>query len=151
MAGAAPFLEALLAAAVRAGTHLPSLKVFICGGASVPPQLRRPAQQYFERAVVTRVYGSTEVPVTTVGSTASGDAGHGADTDGRPGYADIRLVTPDQRIVDPTTSDDGEIRARGPQMLVGYLRAEDETTAFDSEGYFRTGEDRKSTRLNSSH
>src|SRR3546814_9941086 len=25
-------------------------------------------------------------------------------------------------------------------MLVGYLRAEDETTAFDSEGYFRTGD-----------
>src|SRR3546814_14837680 len=88
MAGASPFLEALLAAAERAGTHLPSLKVFICGGASVPPQLIRRAQQYFERAVVTRVYGSTEVPVTTVGSTASGDAGHGADTDGRPGHAD---------------------------------------------------------------
>src|SRR3546814_7319255 len=34
MAGATPFLEALLAAAERAGTHLPSLKVFICGGAS---------------------------------------------------------------------------------------------------------------------
>src|SRR3546814_5917324 len=63
MAGATPFLEALLAAAERAGTHLPSLKVFICGGASVPPQLIRRAQQYFERAVVTRVYGSTEVPV----------------------------------------------------------------------------------------
>src|SRR3546814_16709745 len=25
-------------------------------------------------------------------------------------------------------------------LLVGYLRAEDETTAFDSEGYFRNGD-----------
>ena len=29
---------------------------------------------------------------------------------------------------------------RGPQMLVGYLHPEDETAAFDDEGYFRTGD-----------
>ncbi len=44
-----------------------------------------------------------------------------------PGIADIKLV-------------DGEIRARGPQMLVGYLHPEDETASFDDEGYFRTGD-----------
>ena len=69
MAGATPFLEQLLAAARRAATRLPRLKVFVCGGASVPPSLIRSAAAYFERAVVTRVYGSTEVPVTTVGVT----------------------------------------------------------------------------------
>ena len=68
MAGATPFLEQILAAARHAGTRLPDLKVFICGGASVPPSLIRSAADYFERAIVTRVYGSTEVPVTTVGS-----------------------------------------------------------------------------------
>jgi len=35
---------------------------------------------------------------------------------------------------------DGEIRARGPQMLVGYLHPEDETGAFDDEGFFCTGD-----------
>jgi acyl-CoA synthetase (AMP-forming)/AMP-acid ligase II len=55
------------------------------------------------------------------------DTEHGADTDGRAGIADIKLV-------------DGEICARGPQMLVGYLHPEDETTSFDDEGYFRTGD-----------
>ena len=35
----------------RAGTRLPDLKVFICGGASVPPSLIRRATAYFERAV----------------------------------------------------------------------------------------------------
>ena len=35
---------------------------------------------------------------------------------------------------------DGEIRARGPQMLVGYLHPEDETAAFDDDGFFRTGD-----------
>ncbi len=37
MAGATPFLEQLLAAAQRAGTRLPDLKFFVCGGASVSP------------------------------------------------------------------------------------------------------------------
>ena len=113
MAGATPFLEGLLAAAERADTRLPDLKVFICGGASVSPSLIRKAAGYFERAVVTRVYGSTEVPVTTVGSPT--DAAHAADTDGRPGIATVKLV-----VHDAAPSGSGEIHARGPQMLVGY-------------------------------
>jgi acyl-CoA synthetase (AMP-forming)/AMP-acid ligase II len=124
-AGATPFLEGLLAAAERAGTRLLDLKVFICGGASVPSSLIRRAAAYFDQAVVTRVYGSTEVPVATVG--APKDPDHAAETDGHAGIADIRLV-------------DGEIRARGPQMLVGYLHPEDETESFDEDGYFRTGD-----------
>jgi acyl-CoA synthetase (AMP-forming)/AMP-acid ligase II len=125
MAGATPFLEGLLAAAERADTRLPDLKVFICGGASVSPSLLRRAAAYFDRAVVTRVYGSTEVPVTTVGSPQ--DLEHAAETDGHPGIADIKLVN-------------DEIRARGPQMLVGYLHPEDETESFDEDGYLRTGD-----------
>jgi acyl-CoA synthetase (AMP-forming)/AMP-acid ligase II len=128
MAGATPFLEQILAAARRACTQLPGLKVFICGGASVPPSLVRDGAEYFERAVVTRVYGSTEVPVTTVGATEHGDVAHAAETDGRPGLAEIKLAA------------DGEICACGPQMLVGYLHPEDETNAFDAEGYYRTGD-----------
>lgn len=125
MAGATPFLTGLLDAAERAGTRLPDLKVFICGGASVPPSLIRRAAEYFESAAVSRVYGSTEVPVTTVGSLD--DVDHAADTDGRAGIADIKLV-------------DCEVCARGPQMLVGYLHSDDETASFDGEGYFRTGD-----------
>ncbi|MGB7357092.1 MAG: AMP-binding protein [Mycobacterium sp.] len=125
MAGATPFLTGLLAAAEEAGTRLPDLKVFICGGASVPPSLIRNATEYFDRAVVTRVYGSTEVPVTTVGSFA--DIHRAADTDGRPGIADVTLV-------------DGEIRVRGPQMFLGYLHPEDSRDSFDEVGYFRTGD-----------
>src|SRR5688500_1074681 len=47
MAGATPFLEQLLDAAEQAGTRLSGLKVFICGGASVPPSLIRRAAAYF--------------------------------------------------------------------------------------------------------
>ena len=128
LAGATPFLEQLLAAAQRAGTRLPELKVFICGGASVPPSLIRQASDYLDRAVVTRVYGSTEVPVTTVGAIGRADIDHAAETDGRVGIAEVRL------------SDDGEIRARGPQMLAGYVHAADEAKVFDEEGYYRSGD-----------
>ncbi|WP_161830173.1 AMP-binding protein [Steroidobacter agaridevorans] len=135
MAGATPFLEQILAAARRAGTRVPSLKVFICGGASVPPALIRNAADYFERAVVSRVYGSTEVPVTTVGVIDPNDVAHAADTDGRAGFADIKLIDHSS-----APAGQGEIHARGPQMLVGYLHPEDENDAFDAEGYFRTGD-----------
>ncbi len=127
IAGATPFLEQLLAAAERAGTRLPELKLFVCGGASVSPSLIRRAADYFERAAVTRVYGSTEVPVTTVGAPLDPD--HAADTDGRAGFAQIAL----RGAAD-------EIHTRGPQMLVGYLHPDDEDGSFDANGYFRTGD-----------
>jgi cyclohexanecarboxylate-CoA ligase len=127
IAGATPFLEQLLAAAERGGTRLPELKLFVCGGASVSPSLIRRAADYFERAAVIRVYGSTEVPVTTVGAPLDPD--HAADTDGRAGFAQIAL-----------RGAAGEIHTRGPQMLVGYLHPDDEAESFDAEGYFRTGD-----------
>ncbi|CAM4467196.1 Short-chain-fatty-acid--CoA ligase [Mycobacterium basiliense] len=125
MAGATPFLEQLLAAAQRAETRLPYLKLFVCGGASVSPPLIHRAARYFDGAVITRVYGSTEVPVTTIGAPDKAD--HAAGTDGRVGMAEVKLVG-------------GEIRVRGPQMLVGYRHHEDEAAAFDADGYFRTGD-----------
>lgn len=135
MAGATPFLEGLLEAAQHAGTHLPALKVFVCGGASVPPSLIRKAATYFDRTIVTRVYGSTEVPVTTVGVPDRGDLAHAAETDGRPAIAEVKLVD-----ASGASAAEGEIRARGPQMLVGYLHPEQEADVFDDEGYYRTGD-----------
>ncbi len=127
MAGATPFLDGLLGAAQAAQSRLPSLKVFICGGASVPPALIRRGRDWFERAGVTRVYGSTEVPVLTVGALEPGEEDMAAESDGRIGIADVRLAQ-------------GEVTARGAQMLRGYLRAEDEAEAFAPDGFFRMGD-----------
>jgi acyl-CoA synthetase (AMP-forming)/AMP-acid ligase II len=135
LAGATPFLQQLLAAAEQLETRLPSLKLFVCGGASVPPSLIRKAAAYFEGAAVTRVYGSTEVPITTVGATLRGEGGYAADTDGRVGLAEVKLLDSDGH-----SGEAGEILARGPQMLIGYLHSEDEATSFDAEGFFRTGD-----------
>jgi cyclohexanecarboxylate-CoA ligase len=135
MAGATPFLQQLLSAAESAHTRLPDLKVFICGGASVSPSLIRRANDYFDRAVVTRVYGCTEVPVATVGAPRRDEADRAADTDGRRGIAEIKLVAHETA---PTG--DGEICVRGPQMLLGYLHPEDDVESIDAAGFFRTGD-----------
>ncbi|BBZ21814.1 AMP-binding protein [Mycolicibacter hiberniae] len=135
VAGATPFLRQLLAAARDSGTRLPDLKLFVCGGASVPAALIREAAEYFHTATVTRVYGSSEVPVATVGSLGPHDLSHAAETDGRAGIADIKLVPrPD------APPGEGEICVRGPQMLVGYQHPEDERDCFDAQGYFATGD-----------
>jgi len=134
-AGATPFLTQLLASARNANDRLPKLKVFICGGASVPPQLILDAVDYFEQAAVSRVYGSTEVPVTTVGVISRDDVIHAAETDGKPGIAEVQLA-----IEQSAGADLGEILARGPQMLVGYLNPTDEDNAFDTDGFYRTGD-----------
>ncbi|MET0366228.1 MAG: AMP-binding protein, partial [Sphingobium sp.] len=128
LAGATPFLEQLLSAARAADTNLPDLKVFICGGASVPPSIIREASDYLTHTAVTRVYGSTEVPVTTVGAPDRDDIDHAADTDGRVGIATVRIA------------EDGEILARGPQMLVGYMHPDQEASVFDEDGFYRTGD-----------
>lgn len=135
MAGATPFLEGLLAAAKQKNTHLESLKVFICGGAAVPPQLIREAVEFRPNASVTRVYGSTEVPVTTVGAPLPSELDYAAETDGRAGIATVKLS---HHVA--AQPGEGEICARGPQMLLGYLHAEDDESSFDEEGYFRTGD-----------
>lgn len=136
VAGATPFLEQLLTAARGHGEHLRHLKLFICGGAAVPPALIQSATTWFDSTVVTRVYGSTELPVITVGTIDRDDIAHAAETDGRPGVAEVKLVG----HAAATTSDEGEIYARGPQMLVGYVHAEDESGLFDAEGFYRTGD-----------
>lgn len=132
--GATPFLEQLLEAGRRLDSRLPALKLFICGGASVPPALIREAAAHFSGAAITRVYGSTEVPVTTVGCPWRKDLALAAETDGRPGVAQVRIANPG------SGNADGEIRVRGPQMLVGYLHAAGESEVFDADGYYRTGD-----------
>jgi cyclohexanecarboxylate-CoA ligase len=98
----------------------------------VPPSLIYEAAEYFEKARVTRVYGSTEVPVTTVGSLGFDELRYAAETDGSVGIAEVQLFGDCGR--------QGEVLVRGPQMLVGYIHPEDEAHVFTEDGYYRTGD-----------
>lgn len=65
---ATPFLQELISAAERAGSRLESFRVFACGGAAVPPELIRRADQAFAHRCAFRVYGSSEAPFVAIGA-----------------------------------------------------------------------------------
>jgi acyl-CoA synthetase (AMP-forming)/AMP-acid ligase II len=136
-AGATPFLEGLLAAAQASHRRLPSLRRFVCGGASVPPGLVHRATGHFSHCTVSRAYGSTEVPVICPGVRTRADARQGAETDGECA-ADVRILDEEGRDVPEGVA--GEIVARAPRMFVGYLRSEDDEGSRTADGYFRMGD-----------
>lgn len=137
MAGATPFLAGLIAAAERAGTRLSGLRRFICGGASVPPELVRRGLERFSNATVSRAYGSTEVPLAFPGIRTREEAILRADTDGECA-CEVRILDDDGNPVAEGKS--GEIVVRAPQMLIGYLDPADEADAFTADGFFRMGD-----------
>ncbi len=136
-AGATPFLRGLLESARAAGSHLASLRRFICGGASVPVALVADAAHQFENAVVSRAYGSSEVPLVCPGIRTRGEARQGQVTDGEIA-AELRIVDQAGQMLAPGS--EGDIVVRSPGMLVGYLETEDEIGEFTEDDFFRTGD-----------
>jgi acyl-CoA synthetase (AMP-forming)/AMP-acid ligase II len=143
LAGATPFLSGLIAAAERVGSGLPTLRRYICGGASVPPELVRRGIERFTNATVSRAYGSTEVPLVCPGVRNRVEAERCVDTDGEC-RAELKILTDSQEPVAEGLS--GEIVVRGPQMLLGYLDPADEHDSFTPDGFFRMGDLGRRTR-----
>jgi non-ribosomal peptide synthetase component E (peptide arylation enzyme) len=50
----------------------------------------------------------------------------------------LRIVTVDGKEAGP--GEEGEVRARGPQVMLGYLDPALDAAAFDEDGWFRTGD-----------
>jgi acyl-CoA synthetase (AMP-forming)/AMP-acid ligase II len=137
--GATPFLKELVAEVEKRRMTLPSLRLFMSGGAPVPPELIYRANKVLSGCLTFRVYGSTEAPTVTLGIRSRADADLGATTDGR-------IVNHDVRICDPATGEvlsgsaDGEICTRGPEMMLGYTDWGQTCESFDADGYFHTGD-----------
>jgi acyl-CoA synthetase (AMP-forming)/AMP-acid ligase II len=136
--GATPFLKELTAEAERRGSALPSLRLFMSGGAPVPPEVIYRANRTFKNCMAFRVYGSSEAPTVTLGIRSRAEADLGANTDGRIANHEVRLCDPVTGM--PVVSGEGEICTRGPEMMLGYTCAEHTLEAFDAQGYFRTGD-----------
>ena len=129
--GASPFLHGLVEAYERRGVTS-ALRLFLCGGADVPPALVRKASAQFG-AHVTRVYGSSEFPTATCGR-MDDPFEITADTDGVPiGPVECRLDGADANGV-------GELLLRGPDLFQGYLDSALNEDAFTPDGLFRTGD-----------
>ncbi|PSC02901.1 cyclohexanecarboxylate-CoA ligase [Alsobacter soli] len=137
--GATPFLNELAASVERSGRPLPSLRLFPCGGAPVPPEVAYRAQRALAPCVVCRIYGATEVSGPIAFGARNGDARLAAETDGEIFNADVRIVDP-RTGQDVAPGQEGEILLRGPQTFVGYLDPRDDEAAFDGRDFFRTGD-----------
>lgn len=136
--GATPFLHELLAEAELQGRRLPSLRSYACGGAAVPPALVRKAAQALDNCRAFRVFGSSEVPLTTLGFVGAGQTELAAETDGEIVHYEVRVIDDEGRIV--AVGEEGEICVRGPAMLLGYADPQQSAEAFDADGYFLSGD-----------
>lgn len=136
--GATPFVQELARFAADNARPLPSLRYFPSGGAPVPPEVIHGANAALQNCVSFRLYGSTEAPTVTLGVPDLERSSLGATTEGFVVGHDIRLTDADGKPVE--RGDEGEIRTRGPEVCVGYANYIDNEAAFDTDGYFKTGD-----------
>src|SRR3712207_3280868 len=144
-AGVPTIFMDLLRYAEEHEADLTSLKIAVCGGTQVPPVLMREFERRHDVAV-TQGWGMTEcLPGAAMAHDPPG-AGEEErwarrELAGRiSAFYEIRIVDDAGEVLPWDGEATGEVELRGPRVAAGYYR--------DPEG---TREDRKSTRLNSSH
>jgi cyclohexanecarboxylate-CoA ligase len=115
----------------------PHVRTFPGGGAPKPPSLHYELKEAFGVGVVSG-YGMTEAPIITMNRHDAPDAVL-AETEG-PAVAntEVRIVGLDGDEV--PVGDEGEVRAKGPQVTLGYLDSSLDADAFDAGGWFCTGD-----------
>lgn len=120
------FVTSLLDQPQFRSDHLGYLRYLGLGGSSVPGAVTR---QLADLGIcVTRSYGSTEHPSIT-GSRNTAPEEKRLFTDGEP-----RLG------VEVRMGEDGEIFSRGPDLCLGYTDDMLTASAFDADGWYRTGD-----------
>jgi acyl-CoA synthetase (AMP-forming)/AMP-acid ligase II len=135
---ATPFLQELVERCRDQGKTLPGFRLFACGGAAVPPTLIEQAGRVLSDCRAFRVYGSTEVPLVTVGFSEAEESWLAANTDGKIYNYEVKVV--DQCGHPQPLECDGELMVRGPAQMVGYKCVEQNRDARDPEGFFATGD-----------
>jgi long-chain acyl-CoA synthetase len=108
------------------------------GGAASPPELLRRVDADLPQRGVSAGYGLTET--SSVTSSISGeDYRRRPDSVGVPvPVCDVRIVADDGRDVAPGGV--GEIWIRGPNVVPGYWRREEETAAAFTDGWLHSGD-----------
>ena len=140
MAAATPFLmDMVYHPELARHERLASLRLFLCGGASVPEKLMHDARRNLPHTFTSPLWGMTECGgVTTCPFDAATEKLF--TTDGLPCTSmELKVVGSDGAPVPPGT--DGELMARGPMVARGYI-AQPELTGeyFLADGFFRTGD-----------
>ena len=115
-----------------------SVELVVSGGAPLGAQLQEAVAARLPDAAVGQGYGLTE--------TAVGITGPDRRTGTLPGSVGRLLPGTELRLVDPETGEDagagpGELWARGPQVMSGYIDAPEATAeVLTPDGWLRTGD-----------
>ena len=139
-AGGTPLVQLYLAHQRRHPDEalFPRLRYCLAGAAPKPPTLHAEARSELGGHGCMSIYGLTEAPFLTSTALTDDDAVLAA-TEGRAtAGAQLRTVALDGHECAP--GEEGELRARGPQVCLGYLDASLDAEAFDADGWFRTGD-----------
>jgi cyclohexanecarboxylate-CoA ligase len=116
----------------------PELRLCLAGAAPKPPTLHAAVQSELGGRGCMSVYGLTEAPFLTATSIDDADAVLATTEGSAIAGGELRVVALDGRACGP--GEEGELRARGPQVMLGYLDRTLDADAFDQEGFFRTGD-----------
>jgi cyclohexanecarboxylate-CoA ligase len=140
MACATPFLNDMVYHPSLADYgRLRSLRLFLCGGATIPRQLMKDARERLPYTFTSPLWGMTECGgVTTCPLDAPEEKLFA--TDGLPcGEMELKVV--DRNGLTLAPGEEGELMARGPMVTLGYYRQPELTHEyFLKDGFFRTGD-----------
>lgn len=115
----------------------PNLRALLGGSAPKPPSIVAEVREAFSAPILSG-YGLTEAPVLTMADLSDTDE-ELAVSEGKPmPGVELRFVTPEGKMAEP--GQQGEIRAKAPQIMRGYLDPNLDSDVFDEDGFFRTGD-----------
>ncbi len=126
------------------GTDLSSLRELLYGASPIPETLLVQAMRAMPKCRFTQAYGQTELsPVATIlpteYHTIEGEKSGKLNSAGRAAICnEIEIVDPDGREVPRGVV--GEVRARGPNTMLGYWNKPKETAAALRDGWVHTGD-----------
>lgn len=116
-----------------------TLDTCISGAAPFPEMARRRLETIVGQGKIMEVYGLAEASAIITANPCRGRKRHGS--------VGLPVMNTDLSIRDPVTGrqvavgEPGEIRVKGPQVMVGYCnRPEDTALVMDGDGYLRTGD-----------
>jgi fatty-acyl-CoA synthase len=130
-------LDALVHSKLWPTVDLSSIRFFLTGGAPVPERLIR---TYDDRRIpLLQGYGLSEAGPLALLLDAEGSRERIGSAGRPPMFVDLRIVDADGREVG--AGDTGELLVRGPNVMAGYWRRPDETSAvLTANGWLHTGD-----------
>jgi len=136
--GATPFLADTLRAPNLAAHDISSLRLYLCGGAPIPPSLAEEASRLLPCRLVP-LWGMSENGAVTM-TAPDGPPEKIVTSDGRP-YPGMEVAVFDADLRPLPTGEEGDLYARGVATFAGYVQGRHFTEQFfTADGWFNTGD-----------